>query len=64
MPVEEFVGYCRQWLADDPHLWSTTLFDEIVGLGIMVASGWLGQGGRSRRRDASAEPGNIELRSA
>jgi hypothetical protein len=31
--LEEFVGYCRQRLADDPHLWSTTLFDEVVELG-------------------------------
>ena len=31
--MEEFLGYCRQRLADDPHLWSTTLFDEVVGLG-------------------------------
>jgi hypothetical protein len=29
----KFLGYCRQRLADDPHLWSTTLFDEVVGLG-------------------------------
>jgi transposase len=31
--LEEFVGYCRQRLVDDPHLWLTTLFDEVVGLG-------------------------------
>lgn len=31
--LAEFVAYCRQRLADDPHLWSTTLFDEVVGLG-------------------------------
>jgi SAM-dependent methyltransferase len=31
--MEDFLGYCRQRLADDPHLWSTTLFDEVVGLG-------------------------------
>jgi hypothetical protein len=24
---------CRQRLADDPHLWSTTLFDEVTSLG-------------------------------
>jgi transposase len=28
-----FVGYCAQRLADDPHLWLTTLFDEVTGLG-------------------------------
>jgi transposase len=31
--LAEFVGYCRQRLADDPHLWLTTLFDEVAGLG-------------------------------
>jgi hypothetical protein len=31
--LAQFVGYCRQRLADDPHLWLTTLFDEIVELG-------------------------------
>lgn len=29
----DFLDYCRQRLADDPHLWSTTLFDEVVELG-------------------------------
>lgn len=29
----EFVAYCRRRLADDPHLWLTTLFDEVVDLG-------------------------------
>jgi transposase len=31
--LAEFVGYCAQRLADDPHLWLTTLFDEVTGLG-------------------------------
>jgi transposase len=31
--MEDFLGYCRQRLGDDPHLWSTTLFDEVVALG-------------------------------
>jgi transposase len=31
--MAEFLDYCRQRLADDPHLWSTTLFDEVVALG-------------------------------
>jgi transposase len=25
----EFLGYCRQRLADDPHLWATALHDEL-----------------------------------
>ncbi|CAG6396724.1 hypothetical protein SCOCK_450039 [Actinacidiphila cocklensis] len=28
-----FLDYCRQRLADDPHLWASTLFDELVQLG-------------------------------
>ncbi|HEX3784473.1 MAG TPA: helix-turn-helix domain-containing protein [Pseudonocardiaceae bacterium] len=31
--IEAFVPYCQQRLADDPHLWASTLFDEIVELG-------------------------------
>jgi transposase len=31
--MTEFLAYCRQRLVDDPHLWSTTLFDEVVALG-------------------------------
>jgi len=32
-PFEVFAGYCRQRLNDDPHVWATTLFDEVVALG-------------------------------
>jgi transposase len=28
-----FLEYCRQRLADDPHLWASTLFDEVTALG-------------------------------
>jgi transposase len=31
--LDEFVGYCRQRLADDPHLWLTTLYDELTDIG-------------------------------
>lgn len=34
--LEEFVEYCRRRLADDPHVWLTTLFDEVVDLGYRV----------------------------
>ena len=30
---ESFVGYCRERLGEDPHLWATTLFDELLELG-------------------------------
>ena len=29
----ECVEYCRSRLAADPHLWGSTLFDEVVALG-------------------------------
>jgi len=32
-PFEPFAGYCAQRLKDDPHVWATTLFDEVVRLG-------------------------------
>ncbi|MEY9873297.1 transposase [Streptacidiphilus sp. MAP12-33] len=28
-----FLEYCRQQLCDDPHLWASTLFDEVAELG-------------------------------
>jgi transposase len=32
-PFEEYAASCRLRLADDPHLWATTLFAEVVELG-------------------------------
>jgi transposase len=32
-PFEAFEPYCAQRLADDPHLWAMTLFDELGDLG-------------------------------
>ena len=32
-PFDEFAEYAKIRLVDDPHLWATTLFDEVVGLG-------------------------------
>jgi transposase len=32
-PFEEFAEYCRLRLGGDPHLWATTLYDEVVALG-------------------------------
>jgi len=31
---ERFGSYCRIRFGDDPHLWATTLFDEVAGLGM------------------------------
>ena len=30
---EPFTAYCAARLAEDPHLWATTLFDEVIELG-------------------------------
>lgn len=38
-PFEPFVDYCRARLAEDPHLWATTLFDELQPLGFAGANG-------------------------
>jgi len=32
-PFEAFAAYCGQRLRDDPHLWASTLFDELLELG-------------------------------
>jgi len=32
-PFEVFAPYCAQRLSDDPHLWGSALFDELVDLG-------------------------------
>ncbi|MBE1608155.1 Mu transposase domain-containing protein [Actinopolymorpha pittospori] len=32
-PFEPFIGYCRERLVEDPHLWAQTLFDEVTKLG-------------------------------
>lgn len=32
-PLEPFVGYCRERLAEDPHLCASTLVDELLELG-------------------------------
>src|ERR1700751_4728821 len=32
-PLAECIEYCRLRLAADPHLWATTLFDEVTALG-------------------------------
>jgi transposase len=32
-PFDRFEAYVRQRFIDDPHVWATVLFDEVVGLG-------------------------------
>src|SRR6266404_2171764 len=55
----EYAAYCGQRFADDPHLFATTLFDEVRQLGMAAgtprspgrcARGGCGRGARSARR--------------
>ena len=32
-PFKPYAAYCTQRLKDDPHVWATTLFDEVTALG-------------------------------
>ena len=32
-PFDQFEAYVRQRLSDDPHVWASALFDEVVALG-------------------------------
>jgi transposase len=32
-PFDPFAGYCAARLTEDPHVWATTLFDELLDLG-------------------------------
>jgi len=47
-PFEPFVPYVRQRLADDPHVWATALFDEVVALGFELSYQSFTRGLRSR----------------
>ena len=58
-PVRAVRAYCRIRFGDDPHLWATTLFDEVGELGYTGAyrrsrgrcgCGGCGRGARSARR--------------
>ena len=48
-PFEEFAEYARIRLVDDPHLWATTLFDEVVALGYPGSYPSFTRGLRTRR---------------
>jgi len=47
-PFEEFAEYCKVRLSDDPHLWATALFDEVVALGYKGAYPSFTRGLRTR----------------
>lgn len=55
-PFEGFVEYARIRLADDPHLWATTLFDEVVALGYPGSYPSFTRGLRARALRPHCEP--------
>lgn len=48
-PFDEFAEYARIRLVDDPHLWATALFDEVVALGYAGSYPSFTRGLRTRR---------------
>ena len=60
-PFEPFAGYCRERLGEDPHLWATTLFDELLELGYdrsyPTFTRQLRARGCARRASRAARPG-------
>jgi transposase len=55
-PLGPFVGYLRQRLLDDPHVWATVLFDEVVALGFDRSYPSFTRGLRTHRLRPHCEP--------
>jgi transposase len=55
-PFEEFAEYCKIRLTDDPHLWATALFDEVVALGYGGSYPSFTRGLRARALRPHCEP--------
>ena len=55
-PFEPFVDYCRARLAEDPHLWASTLFDELQPLGFAGSYPTLTRKLRELRLRPACEP--------
>lgn len=55
-PFAEFAEYARLRLADDPHLWATALFDEVVALGYGGSYPSFTRGLRARSLRPHCEP--------
>ena len=55
-PLAPFLGYLTQRLVDDPHVWATTLSDEVVDLGLVVSYPGFTRGLRAHRLRAHCEP--------
>jgi transposase len=55
-PLDPFVAYLRQRLIDDPHVWATTLFDEVLVLGFDRSYPRFTHGLRAHRLRPHCEP--------
>jgi transposase len=55
-PLGPFVAYLRQRLVDDPHVWATTLFDEVLVLGFDRSYPRFTHGLRAHRLRPHCEP--------
>ena len=55
-PFEEFAEYAKIRLVDDPHLWATALFDEVVALGYAGSYPSFTRGLRARALRPHCEP--------
>jgi len=55
-PFEEFAEYAKIRLLDDPHLWATALFDEVVALGYTGSYPSFTRGMRARALRPHCEP--------
>jgi transposase len=59
---ERFVDYVRERLAEDPHLWAMTLFDELVALGYAQSYPTLTRQIRDRGLRPHCEPCSVAKR--
>ena len=55
-PLGAYVGYLLQRLLDDPHVWATVLFDEVVALGFDRSYPSFTRGLRTHRLRPHCEP--------
>jgi transposase len=55
-PFEPFAAYCRERLKEDPHLWASALFDEVVALGFALSYQSFTRGLRARQLRPACEP--------
>jgi transposase len=55
-PFEPYAAYCAARLREDPHLWATALFDEVVALGFGLSYQSFTRGLRARQLRPACEP--------